>query len=134
VAHEIMTRVAADENHHFMFYRGVTTAMLRQAPTFVLGAVHQVLSDFKMPGTVIPNFRRRAVAIARAGIYNLRIHAEQVVQPLLRHWKVGSIEGLDSQGEELQEKILAIPEALIAQAEAFENRMAGRTRRVPTGA
>ena len=108
--------------------------MLRQAPTFVLGAVHQVLSDFKMPGTVIPNFSRRAVAIARAGIYNLRIHAEQVVQPLLRHWKVGSIEGLDSQGEELQEKILAIPEALIAQAEAFENRMAGRTRRVPTGA
>ena len=134
VAHEVMTRVAADENHHFMFYRGVTTAMLRQAPTFVLGAVHQVLSDFKMPGTMIPNFSRRAVAIARAGIYNLRIHAEQVVQPLLRHWKVGSIEGLDSRGEELQEKILAIPEALIAQAEAFENRMAGRTRRVPTGA
>ena len=134
VAHEVMTRVAADENHHFMFYRGVTTAMLRQAPTFVLGAVHQVLSDFKMPGTVIPNFSRRAVAIARAGIYNLRIHAEQVVQPLLRHWKVGSIEGLDSRGEELQEKILAIPEALIAQAEAFENRMVSRTRRVPTGA
>ena len=134
VAHEIMTRVAADENHHFMFYRGVTTAMLRQAPTFVLGAVHQVLSDFKMPGTVIPNFSRRAVAIARAGIYNLRIHAEQVVQPLLRHWKVGSIEGLDSQGEELQEKILASPEALIAQAEAFENRMVSRSRRVPTGA
>jgi hypothetical protein len=47
---------------------------------------------------------------------------------------VGSIEGLDSRGEELQEKILAIPEALIAQAEAFENRMASRTRRVPTGA
>ena len=68
VAHEVMTRVAADENHHFMFYRGVTTAMLRQAPTFVLGALHRVLSDFNMPGTVIPNFSRRAVAIARAGI------------------------------------------------------------------
>ena len=55
VAYEVMNRVAVDENHHFMFYRGVTTAMLRQAPTFVLGALHRVLSDFNMPGTVIPN-------------------------------------------------------------------------------
>ena len=52
---------------------------------------------------------------------------------MLRHWKVGSIEGLDPLGEELQEKILAIPEALIVQAETFENRMASRTRRVSTG-
>ena len=73
------------------------------------------------------------MAIARAGIYNLRIHAEQVVQPLLRHWKVGSIKDLDPLGEELQEKILAIPEALIIQAETFENRMASRTRRGSTG-
>jgi len=126
IAHEIMSRVAADENHHFLFYRGVTTAMLREAPGLVLGAVHRVLADFKMPGTGIPNFNRRAVAIARAGIYNLRIHAEQVVRPLLRHWRIEALDGLDARASELQERILAIPDALVAQAEAFETRMARR--------
>jgi len=134
VAHEVMTRVAVDENHHFMFYRGVTTAMLREAPGLVLEAIHAALADFRMPGTGIPNFNRRAVAIARAGIYNLRIHAEQVLQPLLRHWKIESLAGLDARASEFQAKVLAIPVTLITQAEAFENRMVSRTRRVPTGA
>ena len=124
VAHEVMTRVAVDENHHFMFYRGVTTAMLREAPGLVLEAIHAALADFRMPGTGIPNFNRRAVAIARAGIYNLRIHAEQVLQPLLRHWKIESLVGLDARASELQAKILAIPVTLITQAEAFEARLA----------
>tara|TARA_B100000029_G_scaffold492412_1_gene553685 strand:- start:508 stop:1425 length:918 start_codon:yes stop_codon:yes gene_type:complete len=129
IAHEVMSRVAADENHHFLFYRGVTTAMLREAPNLVLDAIHRVLADFKMPGTGIPNFNRRAVAIARAGIYNLRIHAEQVVRPLIRHWRIAEMEGLDARASELQEKIMAIPDALVAQAEAFEARLARRGAR-----
>tara|TARA_B100000686_G_scaffold272236_1_gene289281 strand:+ start:2259 stop:3179 length:921 start_codon:yes stop_codon:yes gene_type:complete len=126
IAHEVMSRVAADENHHFLFYRGVTTAMLSEAPGLVLDAIHRVLADFRMPGTGIPNFNRRAVAVARAGIYNLRIHAEQVVRPILRHWGIGILQGLDAKASEIQEKIMAIPDALIVQAEAFEARLARR--------
>ncbi|MDG1988779.1 MAG: acyl-ACP desaturase, partial [Acidimicrobiales bacterium] len=100
----------------------------------VLNAIHQVLANFQMPGTGIPNFNRRAVAIARAGIYNLRIHAEQVVQPLLRHWRIDAIEGLDARASELQEKILSIPDTLIAQAEAFEARLSKRDARTAAGA
>ena len=134
VAHEVMTRVAVDENHHFMFYRGVTTAMLHEAPGLVLEAIHAALADFRMPGTGIPNFNRRAVAIARAGIYNLRIHAEQVLQPLLRHWKIESLVGLDARASELQAKILAIPVTLITQAEAFEARLARGGSKAAAGA
>lgn len=130
IAHEVMSRVAADENHHFLFYRGVTTAMLAQAPVLVLGAIYRVLSDFKMPGTGIPNFNRRAVTIAKAGIYNLRIHAEQVVRPLLRHWRVDGIEGIGARASEFQEKIMEIPERLIEQAEAFESRLTRRRSKV----
>ena len=128
VAHEVMTRVAVDENHHFMFYRGVIAAMLREAPGLVLEAIDGALADFRMPGTGIPNFNRRAVIIARAGIYSLRIHAEQVLQPLLRHWRIESLDGLDARASELQEKVLAIPVALIAQAEAFEARLSRRSK------
>ena len=108
--------------------------MLREAPGLVLEAIHAALADFRMPGTGIPNFNRRAVAIARAGIYNLRIHAEQVLQPLLRHWKIESLVGLDARASELQAKILAIPETLITQAEAFEARLARGGSKAAAGA
>ncbi|MCH2442643.1 MAG: acyl-ACP desaturase, partial [Acidimicrobiales bacterium] len=86
----------------------------------------RVLSDFSMPGDQIPNFRRRAVEIARAGIYNLRIHAEQVVQPLLRHWQVDRIGGLTGGDAEAQDGLMGIPALLITQAEHFEARLARR--------
>ena len=108
--------------------------MLREAPGLVLEAIHAALADFRMPGTGIPNFNRRAVAIARAGIYNLRIHAEQVLQPLLRHWKIESLVGLDARASELQAKILAIPVNLITQAEAFEARLARGGSKAAAGA
>ncbi|MCS5685649.1 MAG: acyl-ACP desaturase [Acidimicrobiales bacterium] len=126
VAREVMARVSADENHHFIFYRDVVTAMLRQAPGLVLRSLHRVLSDFGMPGDQIPNFRRRAVEIARTGIYNLRIHAEQVVQPLLRHWQVDCIGGLTGGDAEAQDGLMGIPALLITKAERFEARLARR--------
>ena len=41
-----------------------------------------------MPGSVIPGFGRKAMQIANAGIYDLRIHHDDVIMPLLRHWQV----------------------------------------------
>ena len=79
-----------------------------------------------MPGDQIPNFRRRAVEIARTGIYNLRIHAEQVVQPLLRHWQVDCIGGLTGGDAEAQDGLMGIPALLITKAEHFEARLARR--------
>ena len=124
IAFELMTRVATDENHHFLFYRGVVTAMLRHAPGTVIRSLHRVFSEFRMPGDQIPSFKRRAVKIAKAGIYNLRIHAEQVVDPLLRHWKVANIGDLSGKDAEAQDKLLDMPNRLIAEAEIFETRLA----------
>jgi len=128
IAYEVMNRVAVDENHHFMFYRGVTTAMLREAPSLVVRSLRRVLANFSMPGTEIPNFQRRAVEIAKTGIYNLRVHAEQVVQPLIRYWKVADLEGLDGEAAEAQEEIMGITGRLIEQAEKFEARIARRRK------
>ena len=128
IAYEVMNRVAIDENHLFMFYRGVTTAMLREAPSLVLKSLRRVLGNFSMPGTEIPNFQRRAVEIARTGIYNLRVHAEQVVQPLLRYWKIGDIGGLDAEASEAQDELMGITGTLIEQAERFEARLERRKR------
>ncbi len=122
VAYELMSRVAADENHHFMFYRGAISAMLEQDPSTVLEEIHDVLANFKMPGVGMPKYMRRAVEMAKAGVYNMRVHHDRVLVPLLRDWKIESLTGLTTRAQELQEKIMAIPAATARQAEAFERR------------
>ncbi len=130
IAKEIMTRVAADENHHFMFYRGVVTAMLDQAPDASLDSMAKVMAGFEMPGTGIPQFRRRAAAMAKLGVYNVRIHLDNVISPLLKYWNIGSISGLDSVGAQAQDRLMALQDTLTTQAEKFETRLAQRTTRV----
>ncbi len=122
VAYQIMQRIAADENHHFMFYRGMVSAMLQEAPSAMLPALYNVLANFRMPGVGMPNYLRRAVDIARAGVYNLRIHHDRVLVPLLRDWKIGSLTGLTARAEELQEKIMKLPDVVARRAEAFDRR------------
>ncbi len=122
VAYELMSRIAADENHHFLFYRGVLSAMLDEDPSVVLPRIYSVLSNFKMPGVGIPNFLRRAVAIAKAGVYNLRIHHDRVLRPLIRDWNIEGLTGLTTTAQEFQEKLLALPAQVLAKAAAFERR------------
>ncbi len=124
VAFEIMSRIAADENHHFLFYRGVVLAMLEAAPSLVMESIYNQLADFEMPGTGIPGFRRRAVQIAKAGIYNLRIHHDRVVKPVLRDWQIDKLEDLTPEAAELQEKIMALPAELDRRADILERRLA----------
>jgi acyl-[acyl-carrier-protein] desaturase len=75
-----------------------------------------------MPGAVIPNFMRRSFEIAKAGVYNLRVHCDRVIQPLIQQWGISELTGLSSEGSHLQEKIMAIPAQLSLRAEKFEAR------------
>jgi acyl-[acyl-carrier-protein] desaturase len=123
VAYELMSRIAADENHHFMFYRGVTAAMISQSPSTMLEPIYRVLSTFSMPGIAIPGFVRRAVDMARAGVYNLRIHHDRVLQPLLRDWRIEHVTDLTARAREFQDKIMELPCKVMRAAEAFERRV-----------
>ena len=127
-AHALMSKIARDENHHFIFYRGVTSALLDQNPDFVLAALNRILQNFQMPGTGIPGFQRRALKMARLGVYNLRIHAESVIEPLLKHWKVADITGLGPIGQQAQEELMAIVPDLVERAEQFERRQERKSR------
>ena len=63
--YDVISRVAADENFHFLFYRDLTSAALEIAPSLVLPAIERQVREFEMPGTGIPGFKRHAEAIAR---------------------------------------------------------------------
>jgi acyl-[acyl-carrier-protein] desaturase len=105
--YEIMKRVAADENLHYLFYRDATSAALQLDPSTVVIAIERQVRGFAMPGTGIPDFAAHAAAIARAGIYDYAVHHAQILVPVvLRHWKVESIEGLSPEAEEARARLV----------------------------
>lgn len=104
----ILKRVAADENLHFLFYRELASAALQADPSRTVEAIDRQVTSFEMPGTEIDGFTAHAVAIAAAGIYDFRVHYEQVLVPVvMTHWRLETLEGLDSGGERAREHLLA---------------------------
>jgi acyl-[acyl-carrier-protein] desaturase len=126
VAYEIMKRVAADENYHYIFYKGIVTAMLQHDPSACVLSMKKVYENFNMPGTVVPKYRRRAVLAARAEIYDIRIHAEKIISPVLREWKIDTLEGLSAEADQAREDLLAMPGKLVERAEKLERKAAAK--------
>ena len=99
--YDVMARVASDENLHFLFYRDIVGAAIELDPSALVLAIERQVHDFEMPGTGIIGFDEHAVAIARAGIYDLQLHHEQILVPVvLRQWAIESLEGLSAEAEE----------------------------------
>jgi len=119
IAERLLARVAMDENLHMIFYRNLVSAALELAPNETMRAIADEVVGFEMPGSIIPGFARKAVQIARAGIYDLRIHHDDVVMPLVRQWGVLGIEGLDAEGEQARGELADFLNALDAQASRF---------------
>ena len=122
VAFDLMRHIAADENHHFVFYKGIMAEMIRTNPSLALEGIYSSFNNFEMPGAGIPGFVRRSIGMARAGVYNLRIHSDQIIRPLLEQWRIGRLTDLTPSAAEFQDKLMAIPADLIRQAERFEAR------------
>jgi acyl-[acyl-carrier-protein] desaturase len=105
--YDVMARVAADENLHYLFYRGITDAALELDASMVVLAIDRQVREFAMPGTGIADFPTHAARIAKAGIYDFVQHHDHILLPLvLRHWKVESLEGLSGEAEEARERVV----------------------------
>jgi len=107
VGKAIMRRVAADENLHYLFYRDAMSAVIEVDPSRAVIAIEHQVKHFSMPGTGIPGFAGHSKAIADSGIYDLAIHHDQILQPvIIRDWAVEKIEGLSGEAEEARRKLL----------------------------
>ena len=129
IADRILTRIAADENLHMVFYRDVVTAAFELDPSATTCAVATEVMAFEMPGRNIPGFTRKAAIMADAGIYDLRTHHDQVVWPLLRHWGLFERSGLDAEAERQRTELSAFLEALDTRADRFQSRREERLMR-----
>jgi acyl-[acyl-carrier-protein] desaturase len=122
VADALLGRVAADENLHMIFYRNLLKAALELSPNETMRAITDVVTTFQMPGTDIAGFQRKAVEMAIAGVYDMRLHRDEVVAPVLRFWNVFEIEGLDADGEQARAELADFMDALDTQASRFEEK------------
>jgi acyl-[acyl-carrier-protein] desaturase len=62
--------------------------------------------------------------IAKAGIYDLRLHHDDVIMPVLRHWNVFERTDLGPEGEQAREELGAFLADLDGQATKFVDRRA----------
>jgi acyl-[acyl-carrier-protein] desaturase len=127
VADRIMVRIAADENLHMVFYRDILAAALKLQPSAAVRAIVDEVLAFQMPGAGIPGFLKKAASIAKAGIYDLRVHREEVLLPILRHWRIFELEGLDAAAEAARARLAEHLESLDAAARRFEEKLAAST-------
>jgi acyl-[acyl-carrier-protein] desaturase len=118
----LLSRIAADENLHMIFYRNLMDAALQISPDQAMVAILNVVQNFEMPGTGIPGFQRKAVEMAVEGIYDLRQHKDEVLDPVLRFWKVFELEGLSAEGEAARTELAEFMDGLDKQALRFEDK------------
>jgi acyl-[acyl-carrier-protein] desaturase len=99
-------------------------------PDASIQAVLDIVQNFQMPGNEVEGFTRRSLAIALAGIYDLRIHHDEVLSPVLRAWKVFEREDFGPEGEKARDQLADFMAALDAQASAFETKRAEKAARL----
>jgi len=103
----VMARVGADENLHYMLYRDLVSAALELDPSGTVCAIERQVRTFEMPGAGIAGFTKHAAAIAAAEIYDLGIHHDQILVPVvLRYWKVEELTGLDDEGQKARDSLI----------------------------
>jgi acyl-[acyl-carrier-protein] desaturase len=129
IADQMLARIAKDENLHMVFYRNIVGAALDIAPDETMRAIANEVINFEMPGATMAGFRKNSTIIAKAGIYDLRLHHDDVVAPILRHWKVFERSGFGPEGEKAREELALFMSGLDAQATKFvESRQRMRDR------
>ncbi len=129
IADQLLQRVSGDENLHMIFYRDVTEAGLEIAPNQAMKSLHRVLRNFKMPGFTVPEFRRKAVIIAVGGVYDPRIHLDDVVMPVLKKWRIFEREDFTGEAAAMRDDLALLVEEIEEACAKFEESKQRRLER-----
>ncbi|MFD8691966.1 acyl-ACP desaturase [Streptomyces sp. NPDC059651] len=120
VCDRMMTRIAKDENLHMLFYRNLLESALEVEPDRTMVAFKDIITQFRMPGHSIPGFRKAARQLAVEGIYNVRIHRDDVLLPVLRKLNVLGFAGLGPEGAEAQDELGRFLSEMTGKAARFD--------------
>ncbi len=123
VAEKLLARISKDENLHMVFYRNIVAAALEIEPDATMRAIADEVIGFEMPGATMAGFRRNSMIIAKAGVYDLRLHHDEVIAPVLSFWKIDD-RSFGPEGEKARDELNAFMAGLDDQATKFVDRRA----------
>ncbi len=129
VAEQLLARISNDENLHMIFYRDISAAGLDIAPNMAMASLYRILKNFKMPGYTVPEFRRKAVIIATGGVYDPRIHLEDVVMPVLKKWRIFERDDFTGEGARLRDELGKLIAELEETCDKFDEAKARKLER-----
>ena len=123
----IMSRVAADENLHHLYYRDLVTAALEIDPSGMVAAIERQVRSFQMPGAGIPDFKAHARLVADVGVYDFAAHHDQILVPVVfKHWRIEQIQNLKAAAEQARERLVKHVEKVGNVARRVKSRLAPR--------
>src|SRR5437867_4195966 len=120
-----INRWTAEEGRHAIVIRDYLVVTRNIDPV----ALERGRMQNVMPGSAIAGFTRKAARMADAGIYDLRIHHDDILWPLLRYWRIFERTGLDAQAEHDRGRLHRFLDKLDASARTYEERRAARHER-----
>ncbi len=126
IADQLLARIAADENLHMVFYRNLMSAALDIHPDAAMVAIRDEVFNFAMPGQGLTDFAKNAITIAKAGIYDLRIHHDDVLVPVLRFWNIFDRNDFGSVGEKAREELIGFLGLVDERARYYEEKQQQR--------
>jgi len=102
-----------------VFYRNLVAAALDRAPNAAMQAIRDEVVNFQMPGAGMTDFQRNSITIAKAGIYDLRLHHDSVIQPVLKFWKIFERDDFTGEGARARDELATFMTGLDGQATKF---------------
>jgi acyl-[acyl-carrier-protein] desaturase len=133
LADQLLARISVDENLHMVFYRNLMAAAFDVAPDDAMCAVRDEVVNFAMPGAGMTNWTRNSVVMAKAGIYDLRLHYEDVLMPVLKYWRVFERTDFGPVGEQARAELVPFLADLDERSAKFvANRERSRLRAAET--
>ena len=124
---KLTARIATDENLHYVFYRELGKAALEIAPSEMMLAINRQVTGVRDAGSGHPRVQAEGDRDRQGGIYDLRIHHDEVVLPVLfTHWKIDKVTGLSDEAEQARDGITNYLSMLDAMAAHYEEKRAAR--------
>ncbi len=120
IADQLMAKISADENLHMIFYRDVSEAAFDLVPNQAMKSLLMVLRHFRCPVSRCPNSGARRVIIAVGGVYDIGIHLNEVVMPVLKKWRIFEREDFTGEAARMRDDLGELIDELAAESAKFD--------------
>ena len=85
-----LRRIAKDETRHYAFYRDIVKAHLDIESDYIL-PLTEVITEFRMPGHVIPAFDERSAFLASEHVFGPEHFYQDVIEVVCSFWDIDNL-------------------------------------------